>query len=491
MRNLLALCGALGGAFLATPALAEGRIALDRFAPAARPGVVPALAEAPSDRAVVSASALLESARAPLGERLVTAAGESSGEPIVGAQTVLHLGLGLPITRALEGSVRLPMSLALSGSDGGTLGAGPGTAGLGDTEAGLRARVWGDATGLWVGAFGALSIPTTTGGPWTGAGTFGGLGGLSLGAAAGRWTLRADVSARLREESRIANLVAGPEARLDAGASVQALPGLELGAGLAAATGLTAQTRLARATTFAELTGAARYALTRSVRLLGGVGLGLSEGYGTPSTRLHAGVEVSFGDPSRPSAPAPERPGNEAPPAFTAARDTDRDGLVDALDRCVEAPEDRDGVLDGDGCPEADPDGPVRTLQLATDPAPTAASALPRELDLGRVHFDTDRAEIPAVYAPVVAEMAAYLRAHPEITVTIHGHADARGSELHNAVLSQRRALSVASRLVELGIAPARLRVVGNGEATPERTELEQAAHRRAQLAIETRSAAP
>lgn len=499
MREPVAVFCTLAGVCFAGHALAEGRIALDRFEPAARPGVLPYLADAPSDHTVVSASALLETARAPLGERLLSGTDESTGESIVGAQTVLHLGLSLPLARALEGTVRLPVSLALEGASADTLGAGPGTAGLGDTEVGLRARVWGAPARPWIGAFGALSLPTTTGGPWTGAGTFAGTGGLSFGAPAGRLTLRLDVAARVREETTVANLIAGPEALLNAGVSLPVLPELELGVGLAMATGLGAEARFARSTTYVELGGAARYALFRRVRLLGGAGLGLTEGYGTPSARFFAGVDVSFGDPSRPPAPPLERRAPEPAPMFVlgarerSPRDTDGDGLLDPLDRCVEAPEDRDGVLDGDGCPEADPHASSVVLRVAEgELSPSAPAPLPAELDLGRVHFETDRAEIPAVFAPVVGDMAATLRAHPEIAViTIRGRADARGSDTHNGLLSQRRALAVAARLVELGVAPSRIRVVGDGEDQPERSELERAANRRAEVAIERRSPAP
>jgi hypothetical protein len=51
---------------------------------------------------------------------------------------------------------------------------------------------------------------------------------------------------------------------------------------------------------------------------------------------------------------APDEPG-EAP---DAAPETDRDSddLVDAIDRCPDDPEDRDGFEDNDGCPDVDHD---------------------------------------------------------------------------------------------------------------------------------------
>ena len=33
-------------------------------------------------------------------------------------------------------------------------------------------------------------------------------------------------------------------------------------------------------------------------------------------------------------------------------KDTDGDGLLDSVDQCIDNPEDLDGVVDNDGCPE-------------------------------------------------------------------------------------------------------------------------------------------
>ncbi len=69
-----------------------------------------------------------------------------------------------------------------------------------------------------------------------------------------------------------------------------------------------------------------------------GAGTGILRGVGTPDLRLVAGlVWRSQGTPP--------------------VRDADRDGLVDTTDRCPDDPEDSDGFLDGDGCPDLDDDG--------------------------------------------------------------------------------------------------------------------------------------
>jgi peptidoglycan-associated lipoprotein len=50
---------------------------------------------------------------------------------------------------------------------------------------------------------------------------------------------------------------------------------------------------------------------------------------------------------------------------------------------------------------------------------------------------------------------------------TLEGHADERGTEEYNMVLSQKRAASVRKYLVDLGVAPGALDTVGYGENKP------------------------
>ena len=60
------------------------------------------------------------------------------------------------------------------------------------------------------------------------------------------------------------------------------------------------------------------------------------------------------------------------------------------------------------------------------------------------------------------------LRDQPQVKLQVEGHTDALGSEDYNLALSQRRAVAVASYLVERqGIEPSRLVVVGRGEEAP------------------------
>ncbi len=82
---------------------------------------------------------------------------------------------------------------------------------------------------------------------------------------------------------------------------------------------------------------------------------------------------------------------------------------------------------------------------------------------------------------------AEYLRTNPNIMVTVEGHCDERGSNAYNAALGQRRAESVKTFLVDMGIGTVRLNAVSYGKERPVavgHNEDSWAKNRRAQLVI-------
>lgn len=83
------------------------------------------------------------------------------------------------------------------------------------------------------------------------------------------------------------------------------------------------------------------------------------------------------------------------------------------------------------------------------------------------VHFDTGKASLKPTSYPKLKEIAAALVANANIRLEISGHTDNVGSEESNQKLSQARAESVVSYLVQQGIEPARLEAVGYGESKP------------------------
>ena len=103
------------------------------------------------------------------------------------------------------------------------------------------------------------------------------------------------------------------------------------------------------------------------------------------------------------------------------------------------------------------------------------------------IHFAFDSSVLSDQDQQMLYSKADYLRAKPDITVTIEGHCDDRGTDDYNIALGERRAESVKIFLVNLGIAASRLKTVSYGEKRPiamGRNEVSWAKNRRAQFVI-------
>ena len=88
-------------------------------------------------------------------------------------------------------------------------------------------------------------------------------------------------------------------------------------------------------------------------------------------------------------------------------------------------------------------------------------------LTLGDVLFATGRSEVKVGSASNLNKLVAFLNKYPERKVQIEGHTDNVGSENSNQDLSQRRADSVRSYLMQQGIGADRLVAAGKGESQP------------------------
>jgi peptidoglycan-associated lipoprotein len=78
--------------------------------------------------------------------------------------------------------------------------------------------------------------------------------------------------------------------------------------------------------------------------------------------------------------------------------------------------------------------------------------------------FGTDRSDLDEEDRMVLDRQATWLRANPNVRVSVEGHADERGTREYNQALGERRAQSARDYLVALGIPPARLLVVSWGK---------------------------
>lgn len=101
--------------------------------------------------------------------------------------------------------------------------------------------------------------------------------------------------------------------------------------------------------------------------------------------------------------------------------------------------------------------------------------------------FDFNRDAVKGQFIPTLQNVAGVLREYPQTTVDVYGHADSVGADAYNQDLSERRAMNVASVLLNGGVIRERLIATGFGEARPiadNSTDTGRARNRRVEVYI-------
>lgn len=141
------------------------------------------------------------------------------------------------------------------------------------------------------------------------------------------------------------------------------------------------------------------------------------------------------------------------------------------------------------------PEAPVASEQPAqtaeqTEP-PVEETPAPAATDAAvvneRIYFGFDSATLSDQAPRILTRMADYMRTNPELSLTVQGHCDARGTEAYNMSLGARRAEAVKTFLVDQGIQVERLATMSYGEARPAamgQNEAAWARNRRAEFEI-------
>jgi OOP family OmpA-OmpF porin len=134
------------------------------------------------------------------------------------------------------------------------------------------------------------------------------------------------------------------------------------------------------------------------------------------------------------------------------------------------------------------PDQPVLPSPR-TDVAGGLAEALENgSVVLSGVEFASGAADVAQGGEAVLAELAAYLAAHPSRSIALVGHTDASGSLEANIALSRRRAEAVRARLIaEMGADGSRITALGAGFMAPRASNLTEegrAANRRVEAVL-------
>ncbi len=184
-------------------------------------------------------------------------------------------------------------------------------------------------------------------------------------------------------------------------------------------------------------------------------------------TRISAGVQFALGKKEeKPVAPPPPPP-----------KDTDGDGVIDALDQCPGTP--IGTQVDASGCPlppppkDSDGDGVYDNLDACPN-TPMGMKVDARgcaireaKIVLHDINFETDSSTLTASSKAQLDKVAEGLKGQPSMGLIIEGHTDATGSDAYNMKLSKARAEAARTYLAGQGIERSRLEAIGYGETKP------------------------
>lgn len=106
----------------------------------------------------------------------------------------------------------------------------------------------------------------------------------------------------------------------------------------------------------------------------------------------------------------------------------------------------------------------IEAKGMAFDPSGSDGGNIP---GLKSINFDYDKATLSSDARRDLAANATWLNENAKVSIQIEGHCDSRGSSEYNLSLGERRANSVKSYLVSLGVDSQRLSVISYGEEKP------------------------
>ncbi len=154
--------------------------------------------------------------------------------------------------------------------------------------------------------------------------------------------------------------------------------------------------------------------------------------------------------------------------------DRDDDGFLNEKDKCPDEAEVFNGYNDHDGCPDVKPENSVKYYDA---------------IDL--IFFALNSSYLSANFESRINDIANFLKSNATLKLQITGHADATGPRDYNLWLSERRANTIRSKLIEHGIDSLRVEVLGKGFEHPiasNITESGRAQNRRVEFHLKDRS---
>jgi outer membrane protein OmpA-like peptidoglycan-associated protein len=130
------------------------------------------------------------------------------------------------------------------------------------------------------------------------------------------------------------------------------------------------------------------------------------------------------------------------------------------------------GEIQDDVVPPPPPPFPTPSPEPSPEPPEPPRTLVARHhnviVTFDKIYFKTASAEILPRSYPLLDQLVALIQSNTDIQLLeIAGHADERGSDEYNLVLTQLRSQSVVNYLVQHGVDPLRLTAHGYGETQP------------------------
>jgi OmpA-OmpF porin, OOP family len=374
--------------------------------------------------------------------------------PLVRDQLFAHLGASLAVSQNIRLGLSLPVALVQSGESAmlaGTMYAPPDQAAFGDLRLGADVRLAG-APGSFALAVGAnLFFTTGSRAQFTGDGTVRIAPHLLVSAAAGPLVVAGRAGFEYHDNGasfggvEVGNLVTfGGAAGLRVfGGKLLVGPEIYGQTSVASASDFLA----ARSTPVEALLGI-HAQIAVDLRASAGVGVGLTDGFGSPQARGLFGIEWT--------------------PVPSAARAT----LVEVTVVEEVAPGPRPVVPPSPPAIVVAPPAPEPQTPVSEAQAPAAVPEVivtHEKIQIrDRIEFATDSDDLVSESDHVLGAVADTLLLIPEITrIRVEGYTDGRGDRSINKSLSERRARAVVAWLVAHGVASQRLEAAGYGPDRP------------------------
>ena len=141
--------------------------------------------------------------------------------------------------------------------------------------------------------------------------------------------------------------------------------------------------------------------------------------------------------------------------------------LVLFVAACATKPKDS-ADASGSGSTSSDSSGVEGTVTETTGSGIVSGSQEDLIVNVGdRVFFGYDSADLDSDALELLQDQVAWLKQNSNVSVTIEGHCDERGTREYNLALGEKRAQAVKNYLIGLGVNPDRVSTISYGKERP------------------------